>query len=145
MTDIQHTTQAYLRANIGYIYMCQYTALTLDGAACAFVLVLNIRAIATYKAKGFACWLLIALNIAILAFVIANITQHVGFVRLINASESEMTSAYHSFVVGTKCFNYFNMLSEVFSDVTHWVFAMKYWVLSCQLEMMYKREDPTKS
>lgn len=62
-----------------------------------------------------------------------------------NASGDEIPDAYNTFLNGMKWFTYFNMVTEVFSDCAHWVFAMKYWVLSVQLEMLYKREDPSKS
>jgi hypothetical protein len=119
--------------------------LVLDGVTSLFVLGLTIRSIVTYKARGLLLWLLIALNIAIMAFVLGNIAQVTGYSHLINASESELPAAYNSFVRGTNWFTYFNVVTEVLSDVAHWVFAVKYWVLSCQLEMIYKRDDPSKS
>ena len=67
-----------------------------------------------------------------------------GFTRLMNASQDDISSAYTSFVNVSKVFTYFNMITEVCSDCAHWIFAMKYWALSCQLEMLYKREDPSK-
>ena len=68
-----------------------------------------------------------------------------GYTRLMNASENEIADAYSAFLFGSKFFTYCNIVTEVCSDVVHWVFAMKYWVLSCQLEMLQKREDPSKS
>ena len=138
-------TQLFLQQNRFQFYLCQYSAIILDGTTSLFVLFLCVRSFVTYKARGLLLGLLIALDVAIAAFVFGNIAQVTGYSKLINASESEVPKAYKTFVKGSNWFTYFNIVTEVCSDCAHWVFAMKYWVLSCQLEMLYKREDPSKS
>ena len=144
MTEAQNNTQAFLQHNKFQIYLCQYSAIVLDGTTSIFVLFLCLRSFFTYKARGLLMGLLFALYVAITAFVLGNIAQVTGFTRLMNASQSNISAAFDSFVNVSKVFTYFNMVTEVCSDCAHWVFAMKYWALSCQLEMLYKREDPSK-
>ncbi len=131
MTEIQIATQAFLQQNKFQFYLCQYSAIILDGAASMFVLFLCVRSFVAYKARGLLLGLLIALFVAIASFVLGNIAQVTGYSRLINASESEVPAAYTTFVNGSNWFTYFNIVTEVCSDCAHWVFAMKYWALSC--------------
>ena len=37
-----------------------------------------------------------------------------------------------------------NIVTEVCSDVVHWIFAMKYWSLACKMELINRNEDPDK-
>jgi len=53
-----------------------------------FVLFLCLRSFVTYKSRGLLLGLLIALFVAIAAFVLGNIAQVIGYSSLINASES---------------------------------------------------------
>ncbi len=86
MTEAQNNTQSFLLQNKFQIYLCQYSAIVLDGTTSMFVLYLCLRSFYTYKARGLLMGLLIALYVAVTSFVLGNLAQVTGFSRLMNAN-----------------------------------------------------------
>ena len=63
---------------------------------------------------------------------------------LINSSELDPVNAYDSYVIATNIQWWIGVYASNTFNISHWIFAFKYWSLAVKLEYLRKGEDTDK-
>lgn len=113
--------------------MTSGTAITLDIPVSIYLISLTYFAKTRLQAKGVTIWLLAALTLGIASFAIAEVFVLTYSKVLIDASSTNLVSAYESYIRILYVYAWSNLITLMCSDVVHWVFAMQYWTLACKL------------
>ena len=113
--------------------MTTVTAITLEIPTSIYFVYLVSFAIYRLQAKGVTLWLLAALTLGIATYAVANIFVLTYSKLLINASSSDLITAYKSYKRVEYATIWTNLITLLCSYLVHWIFAMKYWTLACKL------------
>ena len=124
--------------------MTSGTAIGLDIPVSIYLISLVYTSITKLKAKGVTLWLLVGLSTGLTSYAIINIFVLVYSKNLIEASPSDLISAYNSYSRMEFANGFAILITLLCSNVVHWVFAMQYWTLALKLELLKNGEDPGK-
>ena len=115
--------------------------MSIDGVIIAYFV---IQTIFINKVYGFTLLLLSLLLLCCFCSTTADLLYIFGTKAFLQEYNSNAYLACKSFQKRQFPFEIFVSLNLIFSNVTHWLFATKYWTLSLKLEMIKTSSDITK-
>ena len=97
-----------------------------------------------YRAKSFTLSLLISNGLAMFLYTSSALGELITTKRLIEANSANLESAYNNNITAASINLWIGVYSATCYNVSHWVFAFKYWTVAMQLEWLKKGQNPNK-
>ena len=74
----------------------------------------------------------------------SDLAKLIATIRLIEASPADLDEAYNKYLTATSVNLWLGVYSATCYNVSHWIFAFKYWTVAMQLEWLKKGQNPNK-
>ena len=102
------------------------------------------RGFTYFRANSFTFLLLLLNGLALFLYSSSTFGLLITAKRLIEASPDDLTEAYNNYRTVTRVNWWMGIYAGSCYNVSHWIFAFKYWVVSMKLEWLKTGQDPNK-